>query len=878
MDFKYEVSIVIPVYNVEEYLDNCLSSLLKQTIDKSKIEVVLVDDGSTDSSPSICDRYAAEYDFFHVYHIENGGVSAARNFGIDNSHGKYILFLDSDDWLTKKSIKNIVSFFNKHYDEIDLVTYEELHSKDGEIKKINHYRYDIINKTGVYDLNDPEYMYFVQTHMNICIKNLGENNVKFDTTMIFHEDQKFILSVLADKQKIGFCAKASYIYLQNAEGASGTNKSHPYYIFDKTMELWESFFNTENVPKYVQAYYVNDFRWKIRSDVLWPYQYEGEKFEYHKNRIINLLKRVDDDVIENFPWLIPAHKTYIFQLKYGSRMSVETGEKEYSICRDGESVLDFENIEIYTSRFKIKNGILTIVGIIKCLAANFTDDISAQATFIGSEKETVDLELKYSSLSICASQTQTNNFKMFIIKRPVKGIRRIEFSAFVNGRKYPVHFSFAGTCPFCRALKRMSYICESMNIRYNELAGKSFFTLRKANVFNHAHALLRNIRFAHKIGYRNTLTRIQAPKYKKEHKIWLYCDSSKTVKDNAYYQFLHDVKKKDGIERYYIYNPATDIKGWFDASLKSHLVPYGSLKHRLYGLCADKILTSFYGLRDMLSYPSGAMKYFFDLINFDVIYLQHGVLHAHLPTMYSLDRMILDKEVVSTEFEEKNLCENYCFEEDFLIKCGMPRYDHIDTEKKAEKKILFAPSWRKFLVQADGKGSWKPKEKSFLNSEFYKVTSAFLSDPRLKKALKDSGYVLDFKLHPNFRFYDDLYDLDGETIRLADKTVDEFSYSIFITDFSSFVFDFIYLKRPILYFVPDKDLFDAGLNHYRQLDIPLDDGFGELSTTCEKAVDDVIALIENNCVPEEKYVERMNGLFFDIENHSEELYNNLIKE
>ena len=137
MNFEYEVSIVIPVYNVEKYLEKCINSLLEQTIDKSKIEVVLVDDGSTDSSPEICDKFAKEYDFIHVHHVANGGVSSARNYGIDNAHGKYILFLDSDDWLTKKSIKNIVSFFNKHYDEIDIVTYEELRCKNDEIKKIN---------------------------------------------------------------------------------------------------------------------------------------------------------------------------------------------------------------------------------------------------------------------------------------------------------------------------------------------------------------------------------------------------------------------------------------------------------------------------------------------------------------------------------------------------------------------------------------------------------------------------------------------------------------------------------------------------------------------------------------------------------------------
>lgn len=877
MNFKYEVSVIIPVFNVEEYLEHCLDSLVEQTIDKSKMEVLLVDDGSTDSSPAICDRYAEEHSFFRVFHNENGGVSNARNFGIDNAQGKYILFLDSDDWLTKKSIKSIVEFFNKHYDETDIVTYKELRSKDGEIKEIQHYRYEIVNKTGVYDLTTPEYMYFVQTHMNICIKNKCENNVKFDTSMIVHEDQKFILEILDDKKKIGFCADAQYIYLQNADSASN-NRTHPYYIFDKTMEMWESFFGDGDVPKYIQAYFVNDFRWKIRSDVLWPYHYSGKDFEFHKNRIINLLKRVDDDVIVNFPWLIPAHQAYIFQLKYENGMSVETDEKEYSICRNGEALLKFDFVDFFLTRFKVKNGNLTMIGAVKCIAANFTDDIKVKAKFIGDNEEETDVELKYSSLSLCASQTKTNNFKMFVIKHPIKNIKKVEFSAFINGKQYPVFFGFAGSCPFCRKIKRLSYTCEGIKIKYNENPKKSWFSFHKSSVFNYLYELIRNIFLAPKIGFRNTLTRIQTAKYKKEHRIWLYCDSSKTVKDNAYYQFLHDVEKKDGIERYYIYNPETNIDGWFDKSLSRNLIPYGSLKHRLYALSADKFLTSFYGLRDMLSYPYGAMKYFFDLVNFDVIYLQHGVLHAHLPTMYSLDRMILDKEVISTEFEEHNLIDNYCFDESFLIKSGMPRYDHIDKNKKAEKKILFAPSWRTFLVQKDGKGSWSPKDKTFLNSEFYKITSEFLSDPRLKKALEDNGYVLDFKLHPNFRCYDKFYELDGETVRLADKTVDEFSYSIFITDFSSFVFDFIYLKRPILYFVPDKDLFDAGLNHYRKLDIPLDEGFGELSTTCEKAVNDVIGLIENNCVPEEKYVRKMDSLFFDVEHHSEEIYNNLINK
>lgn len=871
MNFEYAMSVVVPVYNVENYLVNCLDSLTEQSFDKNKLEILLVDDGSTDSSPAICDKYAKDHSFFKVFHIKNNGVSSARNFGIDNSHGKYIMFIDSDDYISKDSIQNLYSFFEKHSDEVDIITYKEMIDKNGTVKETKHFRYNNITKSAVYDLNDEDFMFFIQTHMNICVKNRFKDNYKFDTSMIFHEDQKYILSNLSEKNKIGFCNNAKYFYVQNSDGASGMY-GHPYYIFDKTMELWESLFKSNPVPKYVQSYFLNDFRWKLRADVLWPYQYKGEQYGQQCNRIISLLKQVDDDVILNFPTLIKPHLVYILGLKYGNRMNVVADDDYYYICRDDERLLDFDNIEIYISRFHIRNNYLTMIGVIKCLACNFTDDINLDVTYHDSETKTVRESLRDSSLSFCASKTKTNNFKMFVIKRPIDEIRQIDFNITLKGKKYDTHFTYPAACPFNRELKREAYLCDDLLIKCKN----SHISFKKASFSNKLSMLIRNLRFAPKIGIRNTFTRIKAPSFKKKNRIWLYCDSSKTVKDNAYYQFLHDVKKDDGIQRYYVYNPDANITDWFDDSVKCNLVSYGSVSHRLYGLSAEKIITSFYGLRDILSYPYGAMKYFSDLTNFDVVYLQHGVLHANLPTMYSLDRMMLDKEVVSTDFEVKSLTTNYCFDESFLIKSGMPRYTHIDKTKAPQKKILFAPSWRKFLVQSDGKGSWVPKEKAFLNSDFYKKTSAFLTDPNLEKLLRDSGYILDFKLHPNFRFYDKFYKVNGETIRIAEKTVDEFSYSIFITDFSSFVFDFIYLKRPILYFIPDMDLFEAGLNHYRKLDIPFDEAFGELCVSGKEAVEAIIRVVENDCKPEKKFLDRMNGLFFDVDNNEDALYNQLI--
>lgn len=102
---KNRLSIIIPVYNAEEYLDRCLVSLIEQSF--SSYEVILVDDGSTDSSPLICDRYSATDPRFRTIHKKNGGVSSARNAGLDLAKGEFIMFVDSDDMLLPDAVERM---------------------------------------------------------------------------------------------------------------------------------------------------------------------------------------------------------------------------------------------------------------------------------------------------------------------------------------------------------------------------------------------------------------------------------------------------------------------------------------------------------------------------------------------------------------------------------------------------------------------------------------------------------------------------------------------------------------------------------------------------------------------------------------------------
>ena len=107
-----KISVIVPVYNVEAYLPKCVSSLVKQTF--TDFEVILVNDGSTDSSAKLCENYADQYpSLIKSYTKPNGGLSDARNFGMQYATGQYIMFLDSDDYLAPHALTNMYALTEK---------------------------------------------------------------------------------------------------------------------------------------------------------------------------------------------------------------------------------------------------------------------------------------------------------------------------------------------------------------------------------------------------------------------------------------------------------------------------------------------------------------------------------------------------------------------------------------------------------------------------------------------------------------------------------------------------------------------------------------------------------------------------------------------
>lgn len=130
------ISVIVPIYNVEPYLRTCVDSILNQTY--HNLEIILVDDGSPDGCPAICDEYAEKDPRIRVIHKKNGGLSAARNAGLAIYTGEYIMFVDSDDWLTAHAVETLFTLTNNYGAQLVIGNYvrdsdpSEFHVQSGE--------------------------------------------------------------------------------------------------------------------------------------------------------------------------------------------------------------------------------------------------------------------------------------------------------------------------------------------------------------------------------------------------------------------------------------------------------------------------------------------------------------------------------------------------------------------------------------------------------------------------------------------------------------------------------------------------------------------------------------------------------------------------
>lgn len=224
------ISIVVPIYNVENYLERCINSLINQDINAENYEILLVNDGSTDNCGVICEKYSNEFENIKTYHKTNGGLSDARNYGIKNASGKYILFVDSDDYIQENALRNIIDETIKQNEpDIMFLQAKKVYSNG---KFINYdekmdIKYLCADKKEVLDYLGNRKMYPASAWSKMVKKSLL-NNIQFKKGQL-SEDYEWSLLLYLKAKTFGAYNGEYYYYAQNRNDSISSNVREKHF-------------------------------------------------------------------------------------------------------------------------------------------------------------------------------------------------------------------------------------------------------------------------------------------------------------------------------------------------------------------------------------------------------------------------------------------------------------------------------------------------------------------------------------------------------------------------------------------------------------------------------------------------------------------------
>jgi glycosyltransferase involved in cell wall biosynthesis len=215
------ISIIVPIYNVEQYLKRCVNSLINQTY--KNIEIILVDDGSLDNCPKLCDEYAKKDSRIKVVHKQNGGLSDARNVGLRIATGDYIGFIDSDDWASTYMFEELISILKNQKSDIveckvSWTSKEAENNNKSDVKEVNKFNSEEALKHLILD------NILHQTVWNKLYSRAVIGDIEFEVGKT-NEDEYWTYQIFAKANSISYVKQEMYYYFQRNNSIMGNNYS-----------------------------------------------------------------------------------------------------------------------------------------------------------------------------------------------------------------------------------------------------------------------------------------------------------------------------------------------------------------------------------------------------------------------------------------------------------------------------------------------------------------------------------------------------------------------------------------------------------------------------------------------------------------------------
>ena len=870
MEYKYKFSIVMPVYNVEEFIEYAVDSVISQDIGFKNVELILVDDGATDKSGEICDRYKKRYpDNVFVIHKPNGGLSSARNAGLERAGGKYVNFMDPDDHLPENALSEVYDFFEKNYDLTDVTALKIVYF-DG--RQGNHYlNYKFSKKNRVEDLNknwDCPHLHVASAFFKLeSVKNL-----RFDTRISFAEDGLFSQTVIMEKQTIGLVSSSRYDYRIRTtgqssliQGAAGNPKWYTptlrHYHLGLIKMAKERF---SYIPKYLQMTVMYELQWRFKRPQISGGVLSSEEEKEYFGLLCEVLKHIDDDIITAQRYIHRDIKLFVFSLKYGRPPQVLPEDDDVVFYYSPSAKFYLSRTNAYFDFIEIQKDGLYLDGYV--ILPLIEDKNFMPVVFVNGRELEPALFTKKHKEKILDRETQKNYaFKLKIPLENGEKEYKVQIGIKAEGKtvilKRSVYKNFV---PFDNRLPRGYFYEKGYKISGNPFGEVN---VKKCGLLGHLCAeLCFLLSLLNSSKYRPTaLHRIfyHIAKIFKRKPIWVISDRATMASDNGEALFSYLLKNHPDIDaRYVLDAECTDFERLKDCG---KLLKRNSKKHKLYLLLAEFIISSHAENEIFAPFGSYSAAYKDIICKRKRIFLQHGITKNDVSDWLNKYNKNFKGFVCAAAPEYESIIGgDYFYDKNEVWLTGFPRFDRLCD--RAEKRIVIMPTWRKYLFSHWDKDTdvWKLRP-DFEKSDYFKFYNSLLNDKRLISAAKKLGYKIDFFPHPNFQAHIGRFKKDPfvNFIKKGEGYTEIYNRSaLLLTDYSSAAFDFAYLKKPVLYAHFDEERFYRG-DHVCERGYFDDerDGFGEVLYDFSSTVDMLIEYMENGCKLKPAYEKRIENFF-----------------
>ena len=885
--YKYQISTIIPVYNVENFLDETIQSIVNQTIGFNNIRLILVNDGSTDNSEQICLKYKNEYPDNVVYiNQKNQGVSVARNNGLEHAEGKYINFFDSDDLWERNAYEEAIKMFEKNQ-QISSVWFP---MKFFDSKTSEHplsYMYD---KNRVINILK-DYQYIKLSSASIILKNEIIKGRKYDKRIKISEDAKLMTEILMDNPYAGLVSNAYYLYRKRRDESSTINNSTkkktwyidtPKLVYKYLIDLSKKKF--KKVIPYIQWAILYDFQWRIFNKIPINILTKEEKEDYIKD-LHEIFQNIDYKLIEEAPYYNPLKKFHLISFINYGKINVECKNNQIIV---NKVKINIEDYKLVINNINIHDDEITMY----CKAPNIKEIIDNIYVYNEKNKkykfEKYELDTKNKIINMPdEGQYAIENIGLKISLN-LNEFKKIFIYCNINNKKEKIGIGLGSSTYFNKAFASIYRTTNNYYIKYNK-DNNCFITYQK-NIKNKLSLSLKlYFNLLKKKKFKNIIYRITANIYSLfNHKqIWLISDRIQYANDNgeAFFEYVMNNKKDNNYKYYFTIKKGCKDYKRLKEKYPKNVIAYNSFKYKVLFLKANKIVSA-HADEYVINAFGKSKKYMTDMYNFKYVLLQHGIIKDDLSPWLNINSKQIDLFICSAKEEYKSLTDNkykYNFPKKNIGLTGLARFDKLlknDTEQT--NTIILAPTWRAYIAgDIDPKTGKRSIDDNFVKIEYYKFYNELINNKKLINYLNEKNYKIRFIPHQNMHQYIKFFD-KNDTVEIVTKSITyskEFKQSkLLITDFSSTFFDFGYLHKPVIYTQFDTEkffegqIYDKGYFDYEK------DGFGPITKTIEETVDTIIKAIDNNCVIDKKYEQRINKFYkYTDDKNSERIYNKIIE-